>query len=108
MATPDDLIRPALQKLGVVSAGQPIAAEDSAVVRDSIPGKLEELNQRGLGYYEYEFGQQYVEWLAILVAQGVALEFGASIDANSIALAEQRLRQMQPIYDSTTLRMVPF
>lgn len=108
MATPEDLIPEALEVLGVASSGQPIAEEDAAKVRRSLSGKLDELNSRGLGYYEYEFDQKYVEWLGILVAQGVALKFGASVDDARVALAEQRLRQMQPIYDSPTLPMVTF
>lgn len=96
MATPDDLIPEVLEVLGVSAAGQPIAEEDAAKVRNAIPGVLSELNRRGIGYFMYEFDEAYKRWLGVIVANAVASKFGQSFDQAAEAIAELRIRDMNP------------
>lgn len=96
MATQADLVRRALQLLGAFAAGQEPSAEDVEAVEGYVPSKLDELRRRGIIYVPdvEDIDNAAVHWLAMLVAQDAAPEFGVGMDATAISLAEQRLRSI--------------
>lgn len=96
MATKADLVRRTLKLLGAFAAGQDPSAEDVEAVEGYIPGKLEELSQREIIDVPNveEIDPALVQWLAMLVAQDAAPEFGVAMDATAIQVAESRLRAM--------------
>lgn len=98
MKTRADLVNRALKLLGVASAGQPIEAEDYAVADAAIEPKFAELARRSVIYVPNpdEIDDELLQWLAILIAQDVAPDFGAAMDTTAITIAESRLREMQP------------
>lgn len=97
MATKADLVRRVLKLLGAFAAGQEPSAEDVETVEGYIPNKIDELRARGTIYIPdvEDIDPAAVHWLAMLIAQDAAPEFGVGMDATAIGLAEQRLRAIQ-------------
>jgi hypothetical protein len=58
----NDLIKMALEELGVQDAGQPIAAEDAQVLLDRWPSVVADLNHRDVGWFD----EQAIETACLL------------------------------------------
>lgn len=69
---------------------------ETAKVRDYIPSKIAELSQREIVQIvdSDDFPDEYLHWLAMLLAQDLGPGFGKPMDAGSIELAERRLCQL--------------
>lgn len=97
MKTREELISRALNKLGVIGAGQAPAAEDMALLNDAIVPLLSDLAARsvyGLGDPD-NIEDAPFEHLATLLANATARDFGKNEDETVRALAEQRLRAIR-------------
>ncbi len=97
MKTRNDLIAAVLKKLNVLAAGQDPEAEDATEINDIIDGKLDELNRRGVTYFssKNEFPNEFVDPLAIILADQAAPLFGQPSNVDSRIAAENRLREMR-------------
>jgi hypothetical protein len=97
MKTRQDLIAATLQLLNAVGAGQNPEPEDVAVIDGLIDGKLAELSWREIFYANdpSEFDDEFVDPLAIILANAAAPSFGQARNAESQAAAESILRQMR-------------
>ena len=94
--TTNDLIRRVLGLLEVVAAGQPVAAEDSELVRMVLPCVLADLSARGVVTIPDAdaIGDTVFLPLAEIAAAAAAADFGVA--APDRAAAELRLRAQQP------------
>lgn len=95
MANRDKLVRRALAILGVDGgAGQEPAAEDYIRMDEAVPSLIDDLAQREVVYIADvgDFPDAMLEWLAILLSQRRAMDFGTTMDAGAIDLSERRLR----------------
>lgn len=91
------LIARVLSLLNKTGAGEAPSAEDTALVRTVIGPKSAELARRNIIYIgdtEY-IPDEVFHWFALLIAQDVADDFGAPLDAGKIALAESRLKELR-------------
>lgn len=97
-----ELIRKTLGLLGVVSVGIPPTAEDAAIIDALIDGKVTDLRSRGvinMALVDQStdsstvFDAGMAEWLAWLLAQSAASEFGKTADAEAITYAETQLKR---------------
>ncbi len=97
MATQAQLVSRVLGLLRVIGAGQPASAEDSQIVTDYIPEKLDDLAQRAVIYIADpdDIPTGALQWLAIVISQDLAEDYGVAIDGGKIAFAESRLRELQ-------------
>jgi len=100
MATKAQLITKVLSSLNVTPAGQPDSAEDVAVVEAAIPGFMADLQLRGVYYISDidDTPDQAFLWLAMILAQHVASDFGGQIDLAAMELATSRLHEQQNLY----------
>lgn len=91
-----DLITRTLQVLGVLAAGQSMAAEDQQLVNDNLESVLEELAGDEIVYVPNmeEIEEAIFPSLAICVADRMAMDFGTAIDVNKVGIAEARLRRI--------------
>lgn len=94
--TRSNLLAHALETLGKVEAGQDPAAEDLARVAAILPGKIAELRRRGIVDIpdDDDVPDELGHWLAVLVGQDAAPGFVMPMNADMIALAELRIRQI--------------
>jgi hypothetical protein len=94
--TEEDLIRRTLGLLGKVQAGQPLDAEDVALVRDQIASCVADLHRQRIVTIEdtNSIDDELLQWMAMYLAQYVAPDFGLPIDPNVISLALQMLRKV--------------
>jgi hypothetical protein len=92
----DALVERALQKLGVVGSGQSADAEDAALVDGVVDAVLGDLAARKVYCVgnEDEIEVAGFEWLAMLLANAVAEDFGRTMDPGKQAYAESRLRAL--------------
>lgn len=90
----DELVQRAAQKLGIVGSGQSLEAEDGALIDDAVDALLSDLAARGVVYVadDEEIDAALFEYLAMLLANAVAEDFGKPMDAGKISFAEGRLR----------------
>lgn len=95
--TREQLATRALNKLGVVGAGQTAAAEDLAVVDDSLDSIMSDLATRGVWVWgdPDAIDDDAFEHLAVILANANATEFGEPEDEQKRLMAEARLRQLQ-------------
>jgi hypothetical protein len=97
MKTREDLIRRALDKLGVIGAGQNPAQEDVKLLDGAIVPMLSDLAARSV----YGFGDPDqiedapFEHLATLLANATARDFGKAEDETTRQMAEARLRAIR-------------
>jgi len=94
--TREDLVNRALRKLGVLAAGQAPSAEDYAVVDDEVIPVLSDLSKRGvypLGDPD-EIEDDAFIYLADILANSVAADFGKQQDEAVRMGAERRLREL--------------
>lgn len=96
MANRDKLVREAYAQL--TADGQEPSAEDYAVIKAAIDGKIGELqNRKVIGVIDPgDFDDALLEYLAVTLSSSLTLtrKFGAQPDASSIAFAEQRLKEL--------------
>jgi hypothetical protein len=99
MADQDDLVNRALTILQKVGAGQSASAEDQDLVEGMVTGLLDELQDRGVVYIAdvEDFEDRFLHYVAILLANYAASDFGVGIDVNAVDYAEKRLRIMQQV-----------
>jgi hypothetical protein len=95
--TSDDLIREALSIVGAAPAGQPVAAEDAALVRNRIGPKLAELASRRILYVADREAIDDAAYLMLadLLAAEIGPDFGLPRDLDRIVANERRLRSLQ-------------
>lgn len=79
-------------------AGQTPAPEDVSTIDSLIEGKLAELNRRNIYWNNDpdEYEDEFVDPLAVILANTAAPNFGQPRNAASQAAAETVLRQMKP------------
>jgi hypothetical protein len=94
--TSDDLVREALSIIGAAPAGQPVAAEDAALVRGKIGPKLAELASRRILYVADHDAIDDAAYLILadLLAAEIAPDFGLPRDLERIVANERRLRSL--------------
>lgn len=96
MISKQQLIQRALQKNGVA---EPAAAADVALVDAVIPPVMDSLASRGIYQWgdpdEYDPGAS--EYLAGLLANATARDFGLAFDPQLESYLEGRLRQLEPV-----------
>lgn len=102
--TRDQLVDRALEKLGVVGSGQSAEAEDQARVDSVVDATLGDLAARRIIYVANEdaIPVEWFEWLADLLADNVAEDFGRVRDATKRLYAESMLRNLvagMPTYE---------
>lgn len=98
MKTRSDLIARTLELLNALAAGQDPAPEDVLAIDGTIDGKLTELSRRG--YYTTsdttQFSDEFVDPLAIILANTSAPSFGQPRNPDSVASAEATLLSLKP------------
>lgn len=94
--TEEDLIRRTLGLLGKTQAGQPLDAEDVALVRDQIASCVADLYRQRVVTIEdtNSIDDELLQWVAMYLAQYVAPDFGLPVDVNMITLALQMIRRV--------------
>jgi hypothetical protein len=99
MKTRAQLVSRALQKLGVIGAGQSPSAEDSTIVDDEIVPVMSDLSARGI--YAWgdpdEIDDEAFVHIADILSNSVAQDFGKPQDEAKQLMAEKRLRALQPV-----------
>lgn len=100
--TETDLIRRTLQLLQKIGTGQEPAAEDVALIQPLIEPKVADLSARNVIFIDDtdDIEPATFEWLAILMTQVVAADYGTVIDPNAIKYAESRLAHIRSRLDS--------
>lgn len=90
------LVERALQKLLVVGAGQSAEAEDAAATDAVVDAVLADLSARAVYTVtdEAEIDVAAFEWLADILADTVAPDFGAARSAERVMRAEAMLRKL--------------
>lgn len=94
MADQTALINRTLQFL--IGDTDQVGERETALVRDYIDSKLAELSVRRVVQIvdSDEFPDEYLHWVAMLLAQDLGPAFGKAVDAGAIELAERRLYQL--------------
>lgn len=89
-----ELINRAARKAMLIASGQELEAEDSEVIDEAIDGVLADLAERGVVYVSDADAVDIAvfEWVADILAQKTAPDFGKATDFNAIEFAEQKLR----------------
>lgn len=95
--TRQDLIIATLKLLNAVGAGQNPEAEDVQTIDDIVDGKLLELNKRDIYWSSDrdEFDDEYVDPLAVILANTAAPSYGQPRSPDSVAIAEATLLAMK-------------
>lgn len=98
MKTRQDLITRTLGLLNAIAAGQTPEAEDVQTIDDLIDGKLDELSIRDVAYFpdKDEFEDQFIDPLAIILANTAAPDFGQPRNPDSVFTAEATLQAFKP------------
>lgn len=98
MQTRQELIAATLTLLNAIGSGQTPEAEDVETIDKIINGKLSELNRREIMWFDdtTKFEDEYMDPLAIILADAAAPSFGQPRNPDSRMDAETRLRQMRP------------
>lgn len=98
MATQAQVIDRILRLLRAVGTGQSAASEDSTVVSDYLPFKIDELAQRNVIYIADadSVPDNALYWFSVAVAQDLAEDFGRQKDPAMTAQAEAMLRMLNP------------
>lgn len=98
MKTRSDLIVRTLELLNAIAAGQDPSAEDVQTIDSLIDGKLMELNKRTFytSTSKTEFEDEFVDPLAIIIANTAAPSFGQPRNPDSVATAEATLLSLKP------------
>jgi hypothetical protein len=105
--TRDNLADRALQKLRVVGAGQPVDSEDHETADGVIDAVLADLEARDV-YSVADLEDIDIaafEWLALVLADTLAPDFGQAMDPNRRAYAERMLLWIgstSPTYQTQT------
>ena len=96
MKSREELVRRALEELGVAAAGQTASAEDQAVIDEAIEPVMSDLATRNI--YAWgdpdEYDDDAFEHLAVLLANTKSRPFGIPPNEETRLLAERRLRQL--------------
>lgn len=94
--TRDDLVSRALNKLGVIGAGQTAATEDTAQVDGTVDSVMSDLATRQIFAWgdPDDIDQDAFEHLADCLAVANARDYGLQPDDNVRLMAESRLRQL--------------
>lgn len=94
MADETALINRTLQFL--IGDTDQVGERETALVRDYIPSKIAELSIRRVVQItdSDDFPDEYLHWLAMLLASDLGPAFGKPMAPEAIALAEQRLYQL--------------
>jgi hypothetical protein len=73
-----------------------VGDRESEKVRDYIPSKIAELSKRGVVQIvdSDDFPDEYLHWLAMLLASDLGPAFGKPMDPAAISMAETRLYQL--------------
>jgi hypothetical protein len=97
MASENDVINRTLGILRAIGSGQSASTEDSAKIQAHIQPKLDELAAREIIYISDSASvpDAALQWVAVLLAQDMADDFGVPMDAGKIQLAEARLRSLE-------------
>lgn len=97
MKTRSDLIVASLELLNAIAAAQEPSAEDVSAIDKLIDGQLSELNRRKVfsANSKTQFDDDYVDPLAIIMANAAAPSFGQPRNPASKLEAENRLREMR-------------
>lgn len=99
-----ELVTRAAQKGMLIAAGQSLEAEDQAVIDAAVDGVLADLNARHILTVadEEEIELSVFEWLADILYETAAPDFGKPRDLGKIAYAELMLHAVQmarPTYE---------
>lgn len=92
-----ELISATLKLLNAIAAGQTPEPEDVTEIDGIIDGKLDELSARNvvaLASYQ-EFDDEYIDPLAIIMANTASPAFGQARNAESAAMAEAILHELK-------------
>lgn len=94
--TRDELVDRALQKLLKVGAGQSPAAEDQERVDSMVDAVLFDLSGRNivLVHDEDAIPVEHFEWVADILADMAAPDYGLQRNPQMVAIAEGRLREL--------------
>lgn len=97
MPTRQDLITATLEKLNAIASGQAPEAEDVETVDKFIDGKLKDLNRRGILWLPdtNDIEDEYIDPLAIILANTAAPSFGQGSKPDSVLFAENNLRELR-------------
>src|ERR1044072_5959487 len=88
------LISRVARKARLTASGQSLETDDSAVIDDVIDGVLMDLAARDVVYVgdAEAIDNTVFEWVAAIIAELIAPDFGKQTDYNLIELAERKLR----------------
>lgn len=86
----------ALRKLLVVGSGQPVDSEDRETADNAIDSVLADLSVRNIYSVadEDDIDEAAFEWLALILSDTIAPDFGMPMDPNKRAYAENMLRRL--------------
>lgn len=98
------LVNRVATKLMIVGSGQSLPAEDFNVIDDIVDSVLADLNARTIIYVDDSDAVDIAafEWIADVLADTAAPDFGIPRDPNKVAIAEMRLQEInagRPTYE---------
>lgn len=98
MKTRADLITATLELLNAIAAGQDPAPEDVTKIDAQIDGKILELSRRKVIFFTntQQFEDEFIDPLAVVLADQASPAFGQARDGNRVAVAEATMQAMKP------------
>lgn len=102
--TRTDLVNRAAKKAMLVASGQSLETDDQETIDEAVDGMLADLAARRVVYVanDDDIDISIFEWLADILAETVAPDFGKPRDLTKIAVAEQALyaiNMSRPTYE---------
>jgi len=99
MADKAQLIARTLSILGKAEAGQPLDKHDVDLVNSLIPACVDDLHRKRVVTIEdvESLDNDLFQWVALYLAQFVALDFGLPVSAEAMELAKRNIRENEAI-----------
>lgn len=91
-----ELVTRAAQKAQLIASGQSLEAEDQQLIDASVDAVLVDLAVRNVVYVpnDEEIDLAVFEWIADILSDAIAPDFGKPRDADKVQTAEFRLKQV--------------